>query len=96
MLVRLSTSLPSFNPHLYHPGAEGGADSWSRPPLPPLNEKRDKISTTMPLFLDKTNLKCLLVFQQIDIETASDSNGKIILRMFGVTEVVIMHSSTAL
>ncbi|KIM44857.1 hypothetical protein M413DRAFT_442827 [Hebeloma cylindrosporum] len=50
-------------------GTEGGADSWARPPLPPLNEKQDKI-----------------VFQQIDIETASDSNGKIILRMFGVTE----------
>ncbi|KAF5316080.1 hypothetical protein D9619_006143 [Psilocybe cf. subviscida] len=49
--------------------AEGGADKWSRPPLPPLNEKRDSI-----------------IFQQIDVETASDKEGTIILRMWGVTE----------
>ncbi|KDR67983.1 hypothetical protein GALMADRAFT_257532 [Galerina marginata CBS 339.88] len=49
--------------------AEGGADSWARPPLRELNEKRDSI-----------------IFQQIDIETASNHDGSIILRMFGVTE----------
>ncbi|KAJ8595638.1 hypothetical protein M405DRAFT_871726 [Rhizopogon salebrosus TDB-379] len=50
--------------------AEGGADSWARPTLPPINEKRDRI-----------------VFQQIDIDQATDStNGSIVLRLFGVTE----------
>ncbi|PPQ66648.1 hypothetical protein CVT26_009402 [Gymnopilus dilepis] len=52
-----------------HPEAEGGADSWARPPPPKINETRDSI-----------------VFQQIDVETASNSDGTIILRMFGVTQ----------
>ncbi|KAF9245286.1 DNA polymerase family B-domain-containing protein [Melanogaster broomeanus] len=54
--------------------SEGGADCWSRPKLAPINEKRDTISHTV-------------VFQQIDIENTTDpSTGRIMLRMFGVTE----------
>jgi DNA polymerase delta subunit 1 len=90
----LATSLLFFfNAHPCTPGAEGGADSWARPPLPPLNEERDKIGATFSLFLYGTDLRWPLVFQQIDVETASDPNGKIILRMFGVTEVVLLRSS---
>ncbi|KAF9526132.1 DNA polymerase family B-domain-containing protein [Crepidotus variabilis] len=52
-----------------HSEAEGGADQWARPPLPPINEFTDD-----------------LIFQQIDIETASHpENNSIILRMYGVT-----------
>ena len=96
MLVRLSMFHLFFIAHLCNLGAEGGADSWARPPLPPLNEERDKIGATISLFLRMMNLRWPLVFQQIDVETASDPNGKIILRMFGVTEVVILRSSTTL
>jgi len=32
--------------------AEGGADCWARPPLPPIDEQRDSISAShMPLYL---------------------------------------------
>ncbi|KAF8899613.1 DNA polymerase family B-domain-containing protein [Gymnopilus junonius] len=43
-----------------HSEAEGGADSWARPPLPEINEKRDSI-----------------IFQQIDVETASNPDGQL-------------------
>ncbi|PPQ63372.1 hypothetical protein CVT24_005637 [Panaeolus cyanescens] len=49
--------------------AEGGADKWSRPPLPNLDPQRDPI-----------------IFQQIDVETASDESNKIVLRMYGSTQ----------
>lgn len=69
--------------------AEGGGKSWPRPPMPTINEKRDSIS----VFPHHSSSVCsllnkLLVFQQIDIETASHpENHKVVLRMYGVTEV---------
>ncbi|KAF8141671.1 DNA polymerase family B-domain-containing protein [Boletus edulis] len=52
------------------PSSEGGADSWSRPKLKPINERMDSI-----------------VFQQVDIENATDPNtGRTMLRVFGITE----------
>ncbi|KAG1741100.1 DNA polymerase family B-domain-containing protein [Suillus lakei] len=50
--------------------AEGGADSWARPNLPPINEKRDSI-VFQQIDVD---------------ETTDYSNGSIVLRLFGVTE----------
>lgn len=70
-------------------GAEGGADCWSRPELPPLNAKKDSISMCCTPYRTLvhiwTNI-CYLVFQQIDIGNASAQSGPL-LRMFGVTEV---------
>ena len=70
--------------------AEGGADSWARPPPPKINETRDSIGESapaLPPFFKKIQLLHIPVFQQIDVETASNSDGTIILRMFGVTQV---------
>ncbi|KAI0955116.1 DNA-directed DNA polymerase delta [Taiwanofungus camphoratus] len=50
--------------------AEGGADRWERPALPPLNEKKDTI------IFQQIDVE----------ETVDSSSGRSHLRMFGVTE----------
>ncbi|KAH0836609.1 hypothetical protein J3R83DRAFT_8309 [Lanmaoa asiatica] len=67
--------------------AEGGADSWSRPKLKPINEKTDSISVSFLIANSFLSTQATLVFQQVDIENATDTNtGRTMLRMFGVTE----------
>lgn len=74
--------------------AEGGADRWERPALPPLNEKKDTISK-IRLALPLSFLNSVVVFQQIDVEeTVDSSSGRSHLRMFGVTEVTCLIISS--
>ena len=52
MVCRVGTALQlSFLPSYLCAAAEGGADSWSRPFLPPINPKRDDISASSTSFL---------------------------------------------
>lgn len=71
---------------------EGGANSWCRPPLRRLDEKKDTISKQRFLDGSCNSPSALEVFQQIDVEEAYDiggggSGGR--LRMYGVTEVLV-------
>jgi DNA polymerase delta subunit 1 len=70
--------------------SEGGADCWARPKLAPINQKRDTISMPTPSsHLFPSNTGHTIVFQQLDIENATDPNtGRTMLRMFGITEVL--------
>jgi hypothetical protein len=71
-------------------GAEGGADQWARPELKPISPSRDTIGAPAYSYTDNVSLTMKIpVFQQIDIEVATDTlSGGTSLRMYGVTEVL--------
>lgn len=72
----------------YCADAEGGADAWARPALPPINPKRDSISEHSTTSCVGHVLSLSLAFQQIDIEdSVEQQTGGTTLRMFGVTQV---------
>ncbi len=68
-----------------HIDAEGGSDSWSRPPLPKIDVKKDTISNALQIPSKRHHLISIPVFQQIDCEEYIDGINSYI-RMFGVTE----------
>lgn len=66
-------------------GTEGGADSWARPPLLPIDPKKDSISGRLVEFAPCLSLMPCLVFQQIEVEDIYE--GLPSFRVFGVTKV---------